>query len=209
MTSRFVYFSNYMKTTLRWLIALFAIVCAALPLAYGQLRPAEIEAPPKNEFVSEPQVADAQPKLAPNKFYDPASPAYSQLQKSPQALKGFPRDKKGEVDWMKALFSGAIKPRADLTGSKQMEVLDLDIVMKNTKEMPYVNFPHNSHTQWLACSNCHDKIFVKKAGANPIDMTKIFKGEYCGTCHDRVAFLTFFSCERCHSIPHGETKAWW
>lgn len=183
-------------------------LAVALPLAYAQLRPAEIKAPPKNEFVSEP-VVDAQPKLAPNKFYDPASPAYSQLQKSPQALGKFPRDKKGEVDWMKALRSGAIKPRADLTGSKQMEVLDLDVVMKNTKEMPYVNFPHNSHTQWLACSNCHDKLFVKKAGANPIDMTKIFKGEYCGACHDRVAFLTFFSCERCHSIPHGETKAWW
>ena len=198
-----------MKHKFRCVAALFAVICAGIPVAQGQLRPAEVKAPSKTEFTSQPQAADGPPKLAPNKFYDPASPAYSQLQKSPQALGKFPRDKKGEVDWMKALRSGAIKPRADLTGSKQMEVLDLDVVMKNTKEMPYVNFPHNSHTQWLACSNCHDKIFVKKAGANQIDMTKIFKGEFCGTCHDRVSFLTFFSCERCHSIPHGDVKAWW
>ncbi|MEO5658175.1 MAG: c(7)-type cytochrome triheme domain-containing protein [Polaromonas sp.] len=198
-----------MKHNLRWIGALLVIFLVAISPAQAQLRPAEVKPVPKNEFVSTPHTTDGQPKLAPNKFYDPTSPAYSQLQKSPQALKGFPLDKKGEVDWMKALRSGVIKPRADLTGSKKMEVLDLDIVMKNTKEMPYVKFPHNSHTQWLACSNCHDKIFVKKAGANPIDMTKIFKGEYCGTCHDRVAFLTFFSCERCHSIPHGDTKAWW
>jgi c(7)-type cytochrome triheme protein len=75
--------------------------------------------------------------------------------------------------------------------------------------MPYVKFPHNSHTEWLACSNCHDKLFIPKAGANPITMEKIFRGEYCGTCHDRIAFITHTSCERCHSVPHGDTKAWW
>jgi c(7)-type cytochrome triheme protein len=198
-----------MKNKLRWIAALLFVVCAAIPVTQAQLRPAETKAAPKNEFKSQPQADDALPKRAPNKFYDPASPAYSRLQKSTEALAGFPLDKKGAVDWMKALRSEVIKPRADLTGNKKMEVLDLDVVMKNTKEMPYVNFPHNSHTQWLACSNCHDKIFVQKAGANNIDMTKIFNGQYCGTCHDRVAFLTFFSCERCHSIPHGETKAWW
>lgn len=202
-------FIEIMKHELRRVAAFCAIICAAIPMAQGQLRPAEIKAPPKSEFTSEPQAADAQPKPDPNQFYDPASPAYSRLQKSTEAVAGFPLDKKGAVDWMKALRSGAIKPRADLTGTQKMEVLDLDVIMKNTREMPYVQFPHNSHTQWLACSNCHDKIFVAKAGANKIDMTKIFKGEYCGTCHDRVAFLTFFSCERCHSIPQGDTKAWW
>ena len=81
--------------------------------------------------------------------------------------------------------------------------------MKNTAEMPHVKFPHDSHTQWLACSNCHDKIFVPKAGANAINMTKIFQGEYCGVCHDRVAFTTMFACERCHSVLQPGAKAWW
>lgn len=151
--------------------------------------------------------ADEQPDQ--NKFYDVENPDYHRLQKANEALAGLRLDKKGWVDWMSILRSGTINPRADLDGKLPMEVLDLDIILKNTKEMPYVKFPHNSHSQWLACSNCHDKIFIPKAGANRIDMNQIFQGKYCGVCHDRVAFITFFSCERCHSVPHGNIKAWW
>ena len=144
-----------------------------------------------------------------NKFYDPDNPDYQKLQKANESLIGFPLDKKGYVDWMGALRSGFINPRSSLNGKGGMEVLDLDVVLKNTKDMPYVKFPHKSHTMWLACTNCHDKPFIPKAGANEISMTKIFQGQFCGMCHDRVAFITFFSCERCHSVPHGTTKAWW
>lgn len=146
---------------------------------------------------------------APEEFHDSANPGLPQLQKPTDALAGLPLDKRGAVDWMKALRSGAIKPRADLDGKKKQEVLDLDVVLKNTKEMPYVKFPHNSHTEWLACSNCHDSLFLPKAGANQISMDKIFRGEFCGACHGRVAFITHFACERCHSIPHDGVKAWW
>jgi c(7)-type cytochrome triheme protein len=144
-----------------------------------------------------------------NPFHDPESPAYEQLQQGAEGLAGFPVDKRGMPDWMKMLNEGLIKPRATLRGDGQMEVLDLDVILKNTKEMPWVKFPHRSHTLWLACSNCHDEIFVPKAGANAIDMTKIFRGQYCGKCHDRVAFITFFACERCHSVPQGNIKPWW
>jgi hypothetical protein len=34
-------------------------------------------------------------------------------------------------------------------------------------------------------------------------MINIFRGQYCGKCHDRVAFVTFFSCYRCHSQPQN------
>ena len=144
-----------------------------------------------------------------DRFYDEANPDLATLQRSRDATASLPKDKRGDVDWMKALRSGTITPRADLHGEKKNEVLDLDIILKNTREMPYVKFPHNSHTEWLACSNCHDKIFVPKAGANAISMDKIFRGEFCGTCHDRVAFITHYSCERCHSVPHGDIKRWW
>lgn len=40
-------------------------------------------------------------------------------------------------------------------------------------------------------------------------MNDIFRGRYCGMCHDRVAFVTYFSCERCHSAAHGPVKPWW
>ena len=160
------------------------------------------------------------PKAAPKKqyivirpeqsgLYDPTNPDYPTLQQSNEALGGLELDKKGAIDWMKALNSSFITPRADLLGTGKMQVLDVDIIMRNTKGMPYVKFPHSSHTRWLACSNCHENIFISKAGANPVTMTKIFRGQYCGVCHGQVAFIATFSCERCHSIPHGNRKSWW
>ena len=137
-----------------------------------------------------------------NKFYDRANPDYATLQKANESLAGFPVDRQGYVDWMKALATGAIKPLADLHGRHPIQPMDLDVVMKNTKEMPHVLFPHRSHTLWLDCSNCHPAIFEPKTGANPISMGEIFRGRYCGVCHDRVAFITFFSCDRCHSVPN-------
>ena len=35
----------------------------------------------------------------------------------------------------------------------------------------------------------------------------IFRGRYCGVCHDRVAFVTFFSCDRCHAVPRSAAPA--
>lgn len=152
---------------------------------------------------------DDPPPVHHDPFHDRANPAYETLQKAEAALAGFPADPKGLPDWMKMLEQGLIQPRAELTGPGKMEVLDLDIIMKNTKDMPWVRFPHRSHTLWLACRNCHDGIFIAKAGANAIDMNKIFRGQFCGTCHDRVAFMTVFACHRCHSVAHGDIKPWW
>ena len=51
--------------------------------------------------------------------------------------------------------------------------------------------------------------FVADENANPIKKEEIFKGRYCGVCHDKVAFSSFV-CERCHSIPHpGSPAKWW
>ncbi|HLO61499.1 MAG TPA: c(7)-type cytochrome triheme domain-containing protein, partial [Azonexus sp.] len=121
-----------------------------------------------------------------------------------EATRHLPYDANGFPDWMKALNKGLIKPRASLNGKDKMEVIDLDIVMRNTKEMPFVKFPHRSHTEWLACSNCHPDPFPTKAGASQIRMVNIFRGQFCGKCHDRVAFVTFFSCDRCHSQPQNQ-----
>ena len=105
--------------------------------------------------------------------------------------------------------AGLVEPRADLLGESKMSVLNLDIIMKNTQNMPWVKFPHDRHTKWLDCANCHPAIFIPKQGANPITMNKVLRGEYCGVCHDKVAFA-LFTCERCHSVPHeGSGPKWW
>lgn len=138
-----------------------------------------------------------------NRIYDESNPDFLRLQRIDDATRHMKRDVVGFPDWMAALRSGAITPRAGLSLTDKMNVLDLDVTMRNTKEMPYVRFPHQSHTVWLDCSNCHPVPFIPKAGANPVSMTEIFRGRYCGMCHDRVAFITFFSCDRCHSVPQG------
>lgn len=135
------------------------------------------------------------------RLLDENNPDHERLQNIDEATRTLPYDANGFPDWMRALNAGLIKPRAGLTGNEKMEVLDLDIIMRNTKEMPHVRFPHRSHTLWLSCSNCHPDPFKPLTGSTTIRMADIFRGEYCGKCHDRVAFITFFSCDRCHSVP--------
>ncbi len=152
--------------------------------------------------------------LAEDGIRDPANPAITKLQQPAEALSNFPKDRRGEVDWVKTLRQGLINPRKSIDGDEYggkevMQEMDLDIMLKNTAQMPWVRFPHRAHTEWLACSNCHSAIFVPQRGANRISMEKILKGEFCGRCHDKVSF-SLFVCERCHSVPHeGSGPAWW
>jgi c(7)-type cytochrome triheme protein len=139
---------------------------------------------------------------------DPANPDFERLQQPQEAFSILPDDKRGRPDWMRALREGAIRPRSSVSGGEAMQALDQDIIMKNTAQMPYVKFPHQSHAAWLACSNCHDAIFAPKTGANTINMTMILRGESCGICHTKVAF-TVMACERCHSVLQPGQDGWW
>lgn len=138
--------------------------------------------------------------LAADPIHDPSNEALSYLQDPEEALSLLPRSEPGgnNVNWVKALESGAISPRAKIDASTEVRVLDKDIVMPDTAGMPQVVFPHKAHTEWLDCSNCHDRIFVAKSGANQFGMEEVLKGNYCGQCHGAVSFpLT--QCLRCHS----------
>ncbi len=144
-----------------------------------------------------------------NKFYDRDNPAYSILQKANQAMAGFPLDKRGGIDWMVALREGLIAPRANINSDGDIQRRTDENIMQQTRNMPYVLFPHASHTEWLACENCHPKPFVATAGANNFTMNDMYQGKFCGMCHDRVAFETF-ACERCHLVLHeGSPTKWW
>ena len=133
-------------------------------------------------------------------LHDPRSPAIKLLQQPAEALSRLPPDTAGnQVRWVKALEEGFIEPRTNLFETTEVRVLDLDIIMKETGEMPMVRFPHKVHTEWLDCSNCHDKLFARKAGASGVNMLAILQGEFCGRCHGAVSFpLT--ECNRCHSV---------
>ena len=141
--------------------------------------------------------------------YDQQSSSYVTLQRAEYALSEFPADSRSRVNWVQAISKDLINPRASVDGSEKMQVLSLDIIMKATRGMPHVKFPHRQHTEWLDCSNCHPKPFLPKTGANDITMTSIYQGNHCGLCHDKVAFSTY-TCERCHNILHaGSPTKWW
>jgi len=137
----------------------------------------------------------------PNGFVDPDGPGNAHLQSADEALRGLPRDADGRVDWVRALRDGHITPRADVRGEHDRTVLDKDVLLKNTRAMPWVRFPHRAHTEWLDCSNCHPDPFPAGQAPFTTRMESIFRGQACGKCHDRVAFVTHRNCYRCHSVP--------
>jgi c(7)-type cytochrome triheme protein len=139
--------------------------------------------------------------LAKDGVHDPANPGIKLLQEPGEALAEFPPDVVGnQTRWVQALEQGVITPRASILPGTEVKVLDLDVILPRTGEMPMVRFPHRQHTEWLDCSNCHEKLFKSKAGATTaLNMFQILQGEYCGLCHGAVAFpLT--ECKRCHSV---------
>ncbi len=120
-------------------------------------------------------------------------------------LAKLPKDKYGLIDWAAIVKEGKIKPWHSLDPNAPPDMtFPLEVVIKTkSASMEDVVFPHFIHTFWLNCTNCHPAIFNMKAGGNPdMTMAKIAAGQYCGRCHDRVAFpLT--DCQRCHVRPKG------
>lgn len=126
-----------------------------------------------------------------------------------RALDPLPKDPSGNVNWTAAVVNGYINPKGSLEpGVEEEPPLHLNIFIEaKVPLMANVMFPHSIHTYWLSCNNCHPKIFLPEAGANPITMDEIFKGQWCGRCHGKVAF-TFWprdNCVRCHIVLKGQS----
>jgi c(7)-type cytochrome triheme protein len=146
--------------------------------------------------------------VAEDGIHDPSNNAVATILQQPfEAMVEFPRDQAGLIDWVQALEKGLIAPRKGILGDGELQSLDMDIVLTNTGAMPNVRFPHRQHTEWLACENCHPKIFEAKKGANKITMPAILQGQFCGLCHGKVAFAPTKNCARCHSVPKGAANA--
>lgn len=151
---------------------------------------------------SQASLANERLPLAKDGVHDPANPGIRFLQEPREGLANLPADVVGNrVRWVKALQDGAITPRTNIQPETQIRVLDLDILLTRTGEMPMVLFPHKQHTEWLDCTNCHEALFAyKKGGTKGLNMFAVLQGEFCGRCHGAVAFpLT--ECRRCHSVP--------
>lgn len=104
-----------------------------------------------------------------------------------------------EIDWTRAIAEGVIAPRNTIppAAAEEQTILPLDLERRADDPASRVVFPHEPHTRWLACDNCHPAPFEMKAGAMPMSMDQIMSGQGCGACHGTVAFPAT-SCVRCH-----------
>lgn len=138
----------------------------------------------------------AEPKAEVEKLEAEKFRSYSQV------ANVLPKSYAGAIDWVKALKEAKIKPRPGL-GPQAVDQpsLPLDLELASSgNPMFAARFPHSSHTLWLACTNCHSKIFQMKRGQARITMADIIQGKYCGRCHgpNPVAFSATTACSRCH-----------
>lgn len=109
------------------------------------------------------------------------------------------------VDWEEAEAKGLIKPidylegvsirRSPLKMEKEISIESRGVWMSD------VMFSHKKHAVWNGCEVCHPEIFPStKQGTVIYTMFQIVGGQYCGVCHDKVAF-PIVDCHRCHTKP--------
>jgi c(7)-type cytochrome triheme protein len=115
-------------------------------------------------------------------------------------LRSLPKDAGGRVDWNRALAEKLIAPRPGRSAtSPEQRSFDLDVEL-GSKTQPTVKsvFSHSTHTQWLACANCHPRLFPMGVNAAGLSGADLHSRRYCGACHGSVAFGIIGACERCH-----------
>jgi len=109
------------------------------------------------------------------------------------------------IDWEEAENKGLISPIDFLEGisiKRPPLKMDKDVVIESRGTwMADVLFSHKKHALWNGCEVCHPEIFPStKRGTIKYSMLQIAGGEYCGVCHDKVAF-PLVDCQRCHTKP--------
>ena len=114
-----------------------------------------------------------------------------------------PRDRGDFIDWEAAEQRRLIKPLDFVEGASLPRA-----AMKIDRDVPVsvigtwlgnVTFSHKKHAVWNGCELCHPEIFpVTQRGSVKFDMGKINTGQFCGVCHNKVAFPIAL-CQRCHS----------
>lgn len=60
-------------------------------------------------------------------------------------------------------------------------------------------FNHEKHAA-LGCKECHPNLFPMKKGITRINMDAIYKGSYCGACHNGKKAFSSSECNRCHEM---------
>lgn len=104
------------------------------------------------------------------------------------------------VAWVKALEAKQINPKPSLDpDAKEDEPTDLDVELDSSGKETKAVFPHKAHTMWMACPACHTSIFEMEKGKAKMTMAGMGDGQWCGTCHGKVAQPELTACPACHT----------
>lgn len=69
--------------------------------------------------------------------------------------------------------------------------------LKYTTSMKSVYFHHISHATFT-CNQCHASPFAMKKGQTKMPMSEMYKGKFCGTCHNGSKAFDIQQCAKCH-----------
>jgi c(7)-type cytochrome triheme protein len=108
------------------------------------------------------------------------------------------------VDWEDAEARGFIRPIDFLPGisiERPSLTVQKDFSIPSRGWMSDIIFSHKKHARWNGCEVCHPDIFPSvKKGTVKYSMLQVCDEQYCGVCHDRVAF-PLNDCQKCHATP--------
>lgn len=109
------------------------------------------------------------------------------------------------INWEEAEAKGVIMPVDFLEGVSMkrpaMKAQKDFSIQARTSWIGKVVFSHEKHAVWNGCEVCHPEIFPSvQKGETKYSMFQIVNGQYCGVCHDKVAF-PLQDCQRCHTEP--------
>ena len=113
-----------------------------------------------------------------------------------------------EVDWGKAIKEKRITPLYSIFHSEEKPLaFKKPLWLAATwSYVPPAYFPHEEHTQWLDCANCHPDIFnIRKKTTQNFAMKYILDKKFCGVCHLKVAF-PLDDCKGCHPAMSRDKK---
>jgi len=85
-------------------------------------------------------------------------------------------------------------------GSAMAAVGGGDVTLKN--KGGDVVFSHETHVDGaqLACTQCHEKLYLSSKQHTKVTMKQMQKGKSCGACHNgKKAFSVKGACAKCHT----------
>lgn len=113
----------------------------------------------------------------------------------------FPKESFGnKIDWSRTITDKRINPLYSIFRKEEKPLpFNKPLWLEATWNfVPPAFFPHDAHTQWLDCANCHPDIFnIRKKTTESFAMKYILEKKFCGVCHLKVAF-PLDNCNGCH-----------